>query len=150
MAVDCEAIIYYDSTSFFFGTKITGTYISVKHVVFLHTHIHRCMHSLFSLMVLYVHRNKGPGKNGIGNESPGPHPCSHSSWVQSTQRYCLLLVLLVCTVSCCFASEINWPLATLWLTIELSPVSTCLQTLLPRGLTMYGYSVNESCACAVF
>ena len=37
----------------------------------------------FSFVVLYVHRNRiaywGRGQSGIGNEGPGPSPCSHSS-----------------------------------------------------------------------
>ena len=37
-----------------------------------------------SFMALYSHRNptayQGQGKNEMGSESPGPHPCSHSSW----------------------------------------------------------------------
>ena len=49
-------------------------------------------------MVLYVHRNRtvyqGRGKNGTGNESPGPPPCSHSS--QAQMLFSFLTPLMYC------------------------------------------------------
>ena len=46
-----------------------------------YTHVEYILKSSF--VVLYVHRKSmaywGRGENGIGNESPGPPPCSHIS-----------------------------------------------------------------------
>ena len=56
-----------------------------------------------SFMALYVHGNYGllgtgeeQGKSGIGNESPGPPPCSHSSRTLHMKP----VASLCCTLSC--------------------------------------------------
>ena len=61
--------------------------------------IHTCVLSA-SFTVIYVHGNsmayQGWGKNWIGNESPGPPPCLHSSWALNT---CFFFFLHCCLTS---------------------------------------------------